>query len=184
MTGYRVVGIDPALTHTGLVVVESNRPGSYRVVASETLKPRTAWDLLDRLNALRIGVGSFLFRHTDVLNVVVENPTSNAGTAASTKRQHPHSIGVTGQAVGAVLATVLENRDRQDVAFLTPDDWMPKTTAGNFTHILAKPVLTRYLMGQIAFVGGESEHEIMAAGVARYWIESQRINAKLVRTPA
>src|SRR4051812_28521805 len=113
MTSYRVIGIDPALTNTGLVVLESAAPGDYRVTAHTTIKPRANWPMLDRLDLIRLSVEAFLSAHArrpirSTTLVVIEDPASRSGPARrATHGKNPQSIAVTGQAVGVVVATVL-----------------------------------------------------------------------------
>lgn len=55
---------------------------------------------------------------------------------------------------------------------------MPTTTSGNFRHILKKTQLSMYLLDRITVPRGAGEHVVMAAGVARYWIDNERLRVK------
>lgn len=173
---YRVVGIDPALTATGLVVLESAKPGDYRVTAHETIKPRTNWPMEQRIRFLGERLDAWFSHyasHADA--VVIEDPTRQHATR--TKRQNPQSIAVMSLAVGAVLSTAQDYH--QTVAFIDVEDWMPRVKTGNLEHIMPGGQMVRYLHGQIQIPEGASEHVIFAAGVARFWIERERQNQKL-----
>lgn len=181
MSGYRVIGIDPALTATGLCVLESAGPGDYRVTASTTIKTHTKQDMLTRLDTIRCGVGAFIQAQPGLTPVIIEDPTSRSGTASrAVNGKNPRSIMVTGLAVGISVSTVLCYRPIRLVNFIPPDEWMPRTRSGNLEHIMANGVMTRMLMGFIKFPGeSTTEHEVMAAGVARYWIEQERMSQRM-----
>lgn len=185
---YRVIGIDPALTNVGLCVLESADVSDYRAAAVMTIKSRASWPMLRRLLFLREGVQEFLGHHITMREalvanavrcraIVIEDPTRQHAT--HTKRQNPSSIAVMSLAVGAVVGVAQDYTD--EVAFLDVEEWMPRQamTKGKLSYIMPKPLLVRYLLSRIRMPKGADEHQIMAAGVARYWIEQERMRARL-----
>jgi Holliday junction resolvasome RuvABC endonuclease subunit len=178
MTAFRVIGIDPALTATGIAVVESSKPGDYRVTGRETVRPKARDDFLTRLRALEIGVENFMgYRSLTTDPVVVEDVLDQVWVH---KNKRPGSIAVMGAAVGVVLAAILH---RPNIALVKPNEWMPKKagTRGGW-RIMPHAETIRFLLGHIRFEekGEATEHEIMAAGVARYWVEQERLAARRV----
>lgn len=196
MTAYRVIGIDPALTNVGLCVVESPAPGQYEVTDHQRATTKPTMAMLERTERIRQVVDHFLWgwvaedgtRTLDA--IVIEDPTGQV--RVKTKGNNPRTIAVMGLAVGVVVATVQDFlrglpdqlRDRNDVpelAFLDTDVWMPKGRSGRFDHILARPEITRFLHSRIAIPEGVSEHVVMAAGVARFWIEQTRLARRVLQ---
>jgi Holliday junction resolvasome RuvABC endonuclease subunit len=182
LTAYRVVGIDAALVNTGVCLLASDKVGDYRVVAQETIRPKTSWAMVDRIRCLGerldvlLGDPAWLAGQADA--VVVEDPTNQHAT--HTKGNNPRTIAVTSLAVGAALSTAMDYH--QNVMFIDVEDWMPRLPMkrGGLSYIMPKDQMARYLLGRIKVPDGASEHVLMAAGVARYWIELQRHDA-LVR---
>lgn len=100
---YRVIGVDPSLTHTGLAVVDSPRPNEYRVVVYDTITTHSRDDMLERLR--HIGDATKLFLNRTIAGckaIAVEDPT--AQIKVRTKNQRPRDIAVMSVAVGVVLA--------------------------------------------------------------------------------
>lgn len=171
MSPYRVIGIDPALTATGLCVLESSKPGDYRVTDSKTIRTYSNSPMLVRLNAIRQGVHDYV-QTQRVQAVIMEDPTRQHAT--STKRQNPRSIAVMSLAIGVALGAVLELHPT--VEFIDVEDWMPRLPMkrGSLTYAMPRDQMSRYLLSRIQVPEGASEHVLMSAGVARYWIEQER----------
>lgn len=176
MSGYRVIGIDPALVNTGLCVLESEAPGRYRVVDTSTIVTSEKKPILDRLDLIREGVASFLFlRAATSEAVVIEDPTCQSAIV----RQIPRNIAVMSLAVGIAVGVALQSGAKR-IEMVDPAKWMPKVqNKGRLWHIMPHAQTIRTLLGWIKIPPKASEHVIMAAGVARWWIEQERMKARL-----
>ena len=183
---YRVIGIDPSLTSVGLAVVECHGQGDYQVTVHQTLrtspdKKNPGGDMLRRLALIQDGVGGFLRDYFQdgpgSVNraVAIEDPTGQR-IARTKGTNNPATIARMGLAVGVALGVVLRGYYMAwPVAFVDVQDWMPNTKSGNYRHILRHDQVLQFLERVIQFPSGISEHAMMAAGVARYWIESHRL---------
>lgn len=182
MTVYRVIGIDPALTNVGLCVLESKSPSDYRVIEHWTVSTSSKHPMLYRLGVLRAGIQKLMNAHWDQFRsypatqaIVIEDPTwQNA-----IKRQKPRNIAVMGMAVGAVVGCVMDYATQDCIHLFDPDEWMPRVKTGRLEHIMEKGSMVRHLHSRIRIPEGASEHVVMAAGVARYWVELERSMERL-----
>jgi Holliday junction resolvasome RuvABC endonuclease subunit len=182
VTAYRVIGIDPALANVGLAVVESAKPGNYRVHHASTISTAPKQSLQERLTAIHGLLGDFIYRFcTTVASVdaiAVENATSRAGRMRGGEN-NPLTGSAMSVAVGVCFSVALEHHTV--VAFIDVDEWMARLPMkrGSLTYTMPKPMLIRHLQTQIRFEVKPNEHVTMAAGVARYWIEQRRRKARL-----
>ncbi len=200
MSAYRVVGIDPALTNTGLVVLESDGPGDYRVTLHERVTTKAKASMLERLGQIRGAVDDFLWEMVDESGerlfeaIVIEDASAQRATRTK-NRQGVRDIAVQHLAVGVVIGVaqmflrflpdhLTERDDLPALAFVGVEQWMPNTKTGNFKHILRKEQALSYLHCQISIPDRASEHVVMAAGVARYWIEQERWAQRIAKATA
>lgn len=201
------IGIDPALTATGLVVLgykprwveTSNDSPNHWLIAQHTTVKTKADEPLDlragwlALETARI-VAGWLSVYQRCAAIVVENPCDQVARAGRGKRQQrrdPQTIALMGLGVGAVLAGLrlmpkLFNIPLQagrdgglpHPVLIDTNTWLPKTRTGNFTHPMRHEHAVNWIVNRLELpdlsTAPYSDHELMAAGVAQWWIERER----------
>jgi Holliday junction resolvasome RuvABC endonuclease subunit len=163
----RLVGIDPSLTATGLVVVELT-PTTQTVVWRRTVRSHTGEDLLARLSQLATTVSHAVVGATEAFpcaDVVIEDPTDQKLIG---RNRNVGSICKLGAAVGAIMVSVA--RDIHLPMHAVPaSHWLPKTQTGNFRHAVKHDVAKLLLRHQIVGLDEATDDEVFAAGVAVWW---------------
>jgi hypothetical protein len=185
---YCVIGIDPGLANVGLVLLVSPSPSKYQVDAHVVVQTGSEHKLVDRLRHIDSEVRRFISGAPPADAVVVELSVqlpdrARRGRSTVTKRR-PRDIAVLQVANGVALAAALAHPTRPVVALLDVGYWMPKAQSGNFTHTQRREHTMAQLRQLVAFpplLKTHEEHVIMAAGVARRWVEDERLRRKRER---
>jgi len=178
---YCVIGIDPGLANVGLVVLDSPGPNRYEVshYLVWTTDPKVA--LAARLLEIHREVRRFIGYYAPAEAVVIENPVAGHRSWQQTKTgpKAPRDVQAVNLATGVVFATACYVHPK--VVLLDVAYWMPKVQSGNFTHTQRREQTMAQLRQLVAFpplLKTHEEHVVMAAGVARRWIEDERLRRK------
>ena len=175
-----VVGIDPSLASTGLVLLDRSltdrgktRGFAVTVVRRGTVRTRVQDPLVERLFQIHDGVGAFLrtvAATSPVDGLYIEDPTDQQFIGRRRKLQ---TVAVLGAAFAASLLACREAVG--DLAVAIPaGEWLPKSKSGVSSRgkawaIPQRSTLTRAaLRRSVQGLEKANEHEVMAAGVALY----------------
>jgi Holliday junction resolvasome RuvABC endonuclease subunit len=177
----RVVGIDPGLATMAMALLESPRRDAYAVMQYKVVRTAADSPIEERLRLIHRNVSDFVSVCAPIDAVVVENPMHMTAAARRNKRGKvglgaPHRDVAalhlaTGVAVGAAVSHPV-------VALFDVAYWMPRAQTGKLTHTARREDTLRLLSQWIDLPllrATEREHVIMAAGVARRWIEDKRL---------
>lgn len=182
-TVFTALGIDPSLSHTGLVVLRwrISQPAGYELLARVTVASEDDRPMYDRtcllFNAVRRSIDSLLGLMPDV--IVVEDPLDQQATAKFGRA--PSSIARMGYGVGVVASALLVVAD-VPVFFVPASVWIPKTQTGRLPHAMKHAQAVQLLRQQMRLenppqTGRPNDHEVMAAGVAQWWMQRERQRA-------
>jgi Holliday junction resolvasome RuvABC endonuclease subunit len=179
----RVVGVDPSLTATGLVVLElygllERAGGGAKVLARATLRTAADQSLYARAAYLHDALATLLADwrgRFDVREAVVEDPTDqvhvNRVRAGKKDQAAPSSIAKLGVGVGAVLCG-LSVTQLEAVHLVTAGQWLPESAPGRKQK---HGVTVDRIRRGVGLSLEATEHEVMAAGVAEWWLRGERV---------
>ena len=157
-----LLGIDPSLTATGLIVLDvTRRP---EVLAHTVYRTQRKDGLPNRLGGLYDTVSIFVngtgVEHGKTDRVICENPTTfKIGWSA--RLRNPETIGKLGAAFGVCLAAC-----RAYPVTLVSQDWIPRHTAHN--------VFRAVLQSTFPCLKGLPDDAVFAGGVALTWWETHQ----------
>lgn len=174
-----VIGVDPSLTATGLVVLDRLGVGrDVRVLARATIRTKAEDSLYHRASYIQDAIATLVAdwrTRFEVQVAVIEDPTDQVMTAKGDGRKGhdlrgPSSIAKLGVGVGAALCG-LSVTQLQEVHLVEAAKWLPKQHG----KVAQRKALTidRIRRG-VGLSLEATEHEVMAAGVAEWWLAEER----------
>lgn len=170
----RLLAIDPALAHTGILVAEVTGYGQVKPLESCTVTTDPKDHLLARLRAIADGIGTMLGRawhdayrgSEPVVYAVVEDPEGKSRRAPGVHRK-ARDIHYTGAAFGVALARLLSDETPPPITLAPVQQWYPKQQG--FAQMSKKIVVERAKHEIDGQLGRISEHVAMAYALADWW---------------
>ena len=183
MISYLAIGVDPSLTSTGLVVVDRRpevRVGTgrdVRVLARATVTTKPKDSLYVRATYIQDAIATLVTDWRGRFGVevaVIEDPTDqmhvNRKRPGKKAQAGPSSIAKLGLGVGAALCGLAVTR-LTEVHVVEAAKWLPRQSA----RVMQRHEVTVDRIRRGVGLGPEAtEDEVMAAGVAEWWLGEER----------
>lgn len=165
----RILGIDPSLRATGLVLLDAVASPKPRAFMRHTVRPPAAGSLQSRLRRLVLDVEALLDDWDGWDAAVIEDITDQRHVF---KRQPATTLTRLGAAYGALIITL--DSYSAPLVEVPAGLWLPKTRTGNYAHAVRHAQHVAFRRSEIDGLVNATDDEVMAAGLAWWWAQEQR----------